>query len=90
VHRPSATPEDLYGAVYRLHLVRADGSGDYAARLAELEQQAELVARHVARLREQPLFARDDISERQADELESRLRKLRQSMADIAAARQTP
>jgi len=36
-----------------------------------------------------PLFTRDDISERQADELETRLRSVRQSMAALQATRET-
>ncbi len=76
VHRPAESSDDLYA--------------ERALRIAELEHQAALIARHVARLRERPLFARDDISEQQADELETRLRNVRQSTAAIQAARRTP
>lgn len=89
VHRPSATPEDLYANVHRLELVRDDEAAELPGRLAELAHQAALIGAHVTRLRVRPLFTRDDISERQADELETRLRSVRQSMAALQATRET-
>ncbi|MDX6414012.1 MAG: hypothetical protein QOH23_1422 [Gaiellaceae bacterium] len=90
VPRLSAPPEDLHEDVRHSRMVREEETDELALQLSELAHQAALIARHVSRLRERPLFARDDISERQADELETRLKNLRETMAAVRAGRRAP
>lgn len=58
------------------------------SRLLELEQHAALIARQLIRLRERPMFMADDITERQAAELEKRLMRFHAEMAAVRAGEQ--
>lgn len=54
-------------------------------RLLELEHHAALIARQLIRLRERPMFIADDITERQAADLERRLMRVHAAMAAVRA-----
>jgi hypothetical protein len=61
-------------------------SDDLTLQLLELEQRAGQIARQLVRLRERPIFVPDDISERQAAELDKRLLHIRAEMTALRAA----
>jgi hypothetical protein len=82
---------DLKKIGLRADIRRVAESGhpdELTSRLLELEHRAALIARQVIRLRERPMFIADDITERQAAELERRLRHVHAEMAAVRAGRQ--